>query len=258
MSRSDRRPRLGSTEWERAGGPPLSLGERLELLASAAVVLSSHFSQKWGFRRGAPVPRLDPSCWAPPDSALAHQAEALVQEACSPPVAHHCFRSYCFAVALHALDPERPPLDREALYVGAVLHDLGLEKDLAKPGEHCFTVGTAREARSLAARAGWDMARQDLLARVITSNLNPVIRLEEWGSEAYFMSVGGQVEVLAQEWKLNPENVAEILARHPRVGYREAMLPHIEAEERRHPRCRFACLEPVFTTLVRRSRFSAE
>ncbi len=48
-----------------------------------------------------------------------------------------------------------------------------------------------------------------------------------------------------------------MLARFPRSGLADAMLPHVRDEERRNPRCRFDCVDPLFSLMVRRSRFSS-
>ena len=129
---------------------------------------------------------------------------------------------------------------------------------MTRPGEHCFTVDSAREARRIAAAAGWDEVRQDRMALVVTSNLNPVVALEEFGAEAYFMSLGGRLEVRAQEWLLNPADIARLLARYSRDGFVADVLPHIDREQAQHPACRFACLSPMFPWLVRHSHFQAE
>jgi hypothetical protein len=63
---------------------------------------------------------------------------------------------------------------------------------------------------------GWDDARQNNVAVTITSNLNSFVPIDEFGLEAHFMRAGGLVEVIAQEWKISPENVTEILKRCPR------------------------------------------
>ena len=68
----------------------------------------------------------------------------------------------------------RQSIDREALYVAAVLHDVGLFQASPPASEHCFSVGSAREARRIARDAGWDEARQDRIAEAITTNLKPL------------------------------------------------------------------------------------
>ena len=149
-------------------------------------------------------------------------------------------------------------IDREALYVAALLHDVGLFQVSPPGAEHCFSVGSAREARRIAGCAGWDEARLTCVAEAITTNLNPFVPLDEFGPEAHFMSVGGLVEVIAQEWKVHPENLAEILALFPRDGFAEEAIRLVRQEMKQNPGGRFKCLNPLFPIMVRRSAFSGE
>lgn len=246
---------VGSTAWERAGGPPLSMAERLTLLRHASVVVAGDL-----FHRLLWIPRpprkIDLAAWAPPDSAAARQATGFLREGASAEVVSHSLRTWYFAGIQYELAASKPPLDREALYVAAVMHDACLTpRTPPPPHEHCFTVACAREARRIAAAAGWDEARLDRMALAITSNLNGSVPLEQFGAEAHFLTAGGEVEVLAQEWKVHPENLAEILHRHPRTHMAEDLLPRVAAEAKRNPGCRFDCLNPLFPFMVRRSSF---
>lgn len=248
------RPQVGSVAWERAGGPPLSFGERAAQLGRAARVLGGHLGGRLRSRL-APrrLPKVDLARCAPPDSSAAREAERHLREVSTVPMAHHCFRAYYFAAVLCELEGAAG-VDREALYVAAVMHDVGLGQP-RPPGEHCFTVACAREARRIAAAAGWDEARQDRMALAIVANVNGRVGRDQFSPEAYFFTVGGMVEVLAQGWKLHPDNLAEILARHPREGYTDDILAHLRREMALDPGGRFACLDPLFPALVRRAAF---
>jgi hypothetical protein len=72
------------------------------------------------------------------------------------------------------------------------------------------------------------------------------------------MRVGGLVEVIAQEWKVHPENLAEILERYPRDGFATEAIRLVGREVKQNPRGRFACLDPLFPMLVKHSAFSEE
>ena len=254
-------PRVGTVDWERAGGPPLSLPQRAGLLWGAGAMMISHFAQRGRWRLGrrrAVAPRVDLSRWAPPDTKAAREAEALLREMASPQMIDHSFRTYWFSCVAYEHAREKPPLDREALYVAALAHDVALFDPSPPEAERCFTVGCARRARQIATRAGWDGARQDRMAMAITANLNPAVPAKVYGAEAHFMSLGGRVEVLAEEWKVHPENLAEILSRHPRGGLAKDALVHVEQERKRHPGCRFAALHPLFGWMLARSHFTLD
>ena len=267
MAREGRRekPRVGSTEWERAGGPPLALGQRLSLLSGAGAVVAGDLGGRlwWIVRRRLRTsPRrpekVDLAALVPPDTRAAHEAEAYLREVSTLPMVNHCLRTYYFSAILYQVSGVKQSIDREALYVAALLHDVGLFQLSPPPGEHCFSVGSAREARRIAGCAGWDEARQDRMALAITTNLNAFVSLDEFGPEAHFMSVGGLVEVIAQERKVHPENLVELLRRFPRDGFAGEAIRLVRQEVRRNPGGRFACLNPLFPMMVRRSAFSGE
>lgn len=235
------------------------------MLGGAACLVALHYagSARHALARRGVLPkrrvaRVDLSAWTPPDSSAAREAERFLREVSSPEMVQHSFRTYYFSCAVYASRAERPPLDRETLFVAALLHDVGLFVREVPVGDHCFTVSSAREARRIAQRAGWDAAREDRMALAITTNLNPFVSAARYGSEAHFMRAGGLVEVLAQSWAVHPDTLAEILSRHPREGFAEDALSHVRSEVRRNPGCRFARLDPLFPFMVRRGGFDAQ
>ncbi|MFK7731657.1 MAG: HD domain-containing protein [Pseudomonadales bacterium] len=74
-----------------------------------------------------------PADWAIPDSELAVQAIETANALCPEFMIRHCFRSYCFGAILAARNGLN--LDRETLFVAAMLHDLGVSETHANdPG----------------------------------------------------------------------------------------------------------------------------
>ncbi len=257
---------VGTLEWERAGGPPLSFAQRLDVLGGACVVIIADLGprvrwllSRWGLLSAGKLPeKIDLAAWAPPDTRAALDATNCLHEVSSVPMINHSLRTYYFSGIMYELSGTKQSIDKEALYVAAVLHDVGLFQTSPPANEHCFSVGGAREARRIAKDAGWDDARQDAVAVAITTNLNPFVPLDEFGPEAHFMSVGGLVEVIAQEWKAHPENVRELLKRYPRDGFVEDTIRCVRREAKQNPGSRFACLNPLFTASVRLMKFSDE
>src|SRR5918994_1602494 len=66
-----------------------------------------------------------------PDSAAAAEAERLARAESSPMLYAHALRSYFYAALLAARDGMR--YDEELLYVGCVLHDIGLPPRFPAP-----------------------------------------------------------------------------------------------------------------------------
>ena len=259
---SVRLPAVGSLEWERLGGPPLSLSQRAQLLAGMAVVLGGDLAgrARWQLALwrllGNPYPqKIDLTSWAQPDTSAVRQAREFLREVASPQILHHSYRCYYFTAALCELGLAAGDVDPESLSVAVLLHDVGLFDAKPAPGDHCFTVASAREARRIAAGAGWDAARVDAVALAITANLNPFVNAEVYGPLAHIFRHGGLVDVLAQEWKLHPDNLAEILRQHPRDGFADDTANRIKREVGCHPGCRFACYGALFPAMVKLRRF---
>ena len=80
----------------------------------------------------------------PPVTALTAEVRRLLDQS-APVVAAHCERSYQFAAAFAATDGVE--LDDEVLYLGTVLHDIGLSP--AADGDERFEVRGANFVRAL-------------------------------------------------------------------------------------------------------------
>lgn len=257
---SSSRPVVGSLKWEELGGPPLSLPQRVGLLAGTAAVLLGDVGPRlrWSLSRPAAraawAPRkIDLRQLVPPQTDAIHAAEEHLRAVASPQMIDHSFRTYYFSAIRYELSPKPVPLDREELFVAALLHDTGLFDDHRRG---CFTVAGATLARQITDAAGWTRARQDSVALAITTNLNPYVSLDRYGPVAHYMREGGLVDVMAQEWALHPDNLGAVLADHPRDGFADETARLVRQEARRNPGCRFACFGPIFPTAVRRSTFS--
>ncbi len=252
-------PPVGSLEWERLGGPPLSVPQRLALLAGTGAVLLGDAAPRlrWALRRRIAAPRaprkIDLTQWAPPRTKAVRAAEERLRAVASPHIVDHSFRTYYFTAIRYELSGQPDALDRETLCVAALLHDTGLF-DPSRQG--CFTVAGARQAREITAAAGWATQRQDGVALAITTNLNPFVPAHRYGPVAHWLHAGGLVDVLAQQWALHPDNLDEILTRYPRDGFAEDTARLVKQEARRNPGCRFACFGPIFPTAVRWSTFT--
>ena len=112
---------------------------------------------------------------APPISAplgeLALHAHDLLHECCDPQVAAHCERSFQFA-ALVAAD-EGVDIDIEVLYIGTLLHDVGLARRFAGPAR--FEMRGANAARELLHDAGMDPVRAETVWDIIALHASTAI-----------------------------------------------------------------------------------
>lgn len=206
MQRPSSTARVGSLEWERLPGPPLSLAQKASVLGVAAVVVLANLAGRlgWQLRKRRLIParipaKVDLSRWVPPSTRAAREAEECLRDVAMPAMVNHSFRTYYFSAIAYELAGSRTPIDRETLYVAALLHDVGLFEPSPLVSEHYFTVAGARAARRITAGWGWEDARQDRVAVAIPSNLNAFVPVEPFGAEAHFMRVGGLV-VRGRPW----------------------------------------------------------
>jgi hypothetical protein len=99
-----------------------------------------------------------------PDSAAAADAEWLARAESSPMLYGHALRSYFFAALLAARDGM--DYDQELLYVGCVLHDIGLTPRFADP-IRAFEHVSADTCAELVERHGWAQPRRYRLHRAV-------------------------------------------------------------------------------------------
>src|SRR5208283_437179 len=115
-------------------GPPLSFGQRLRLLGGATAVLMADLGPRllWILRRsgllpaGKLPPKIDLAAWTPPDTRAAREAGNYLHEVSSVPFINHSLRTYYFSGIMYDLSGVKQSMDKEALYVAAMLHDVGL------------------------------------------------------------------------------------------------------------------------------------
>ena len=69
-----------------------------------------------------------------PTSSVAHAAAELARDASPPFLFNHGARTFAWAVLI--ADKDRIAYDRELLYIGAILHDIGLTPSF--DGPRCF------------------------------------------------------------------------------------------------------------------------
>ncbi|MBI3686932.1 MAG: HD domain-containing protein [Actinobacteria bacterium] len=173
----------------------------------------------------------------PPDTALAAAAEALLVESSPTPLVNHCRRTYVFGAAL--LERRGRSFDAEALYVAALLHDLGLTDrwdDGVTPFEQ---LGGRIAATELVARG----ARPEL-ATLVHDAIALHLELEvtkDHRPEVAGIGLGSAVDVLGLRLDQLPGPlVAEALERFPRLGVKAFLVEAISAQARVKPTSRIA------------------
>jgi hypothetical protein len=239
---------------ERTGGL-LTARERRTLLGPLASTLASNAAGRISMllrvnsgRRARVVMGRRP----PPDSALTRAASTLARRRLSPVLLNHSYRTYAFGAALGELADL--DVDRELLYAGALLHDVGLVTPVPQVD---FTRASARVAREVAEEVGLSTAATDTLRTAITLHHSPGVTRAR-GPVAYLLSAGAGLDVIGlRSWQLPPDVLAAVTSAHPRLGFKREFTAAFRAEAAHVPHGRAAFLRRygAFDLAVRAAPF---
>jgi len=108
---------------------------------------------------------------AAPATDAANRAAELLHSTCDPQLAGHCERSFQFAALVAAA--EGVDVDLEVVYIGTILHDIGLSPRFAGPGR--FEMRGANAVRALLRDDGMDAVRAESVWDVIALHASTAI-----------------------------------------------------------------------------------
>ncbi len=241
----------GTLAWARATGGALDRRARMELVRQAVVARLARLGP--GGRRAAGLDELRIELpEREPDSALCRDALELCREASSDALTGHCLRSWLFASLFAGRDGIA--YDEEIVYVACLLHDLGLTPAHWNEDARaqCFGVEGAFAAESFCGEHGVDADRSDRIAEAIVCHLNVRVPTE-CGVETSLVHDGVALDAVGQRVADLPRPaIAEVVARHPREGLAEELVPLTRRQARERPRSRMALFTKLgFQGLVR-------
>lgn len=174
-----------------------------------------------------------------PDSRLAVAATDLLVASSTATLVNHCFRTYHFGLALADQDGLTP--DRELLFIGAALHDLGLTERFDGPAP--FEEIGAEAAHALLLAEGADQARADLVAEAIRLHVL-VDTAKDSRPEVALVSIGAAVDVFGLRLgRIAPGLTQRIIKEHPRLGFNAAVTALVADQSARKPGSRLAQLD---------------
>lgn len=166
-----------------------------------------------------------------PESDISKAAALFLAEVAAPPMVHHCHRSFQFAALLGEKTGRRA--DTEALYIGALFHDLGL--DYATEGKDPFEVrgGIAAEEFLLARGASAQLAGSVRRAISLHTDLTSA---DHEQPEVALLHMGAMADVIGMRIGDIPVKTLElILEEHPRMGCKAHLTKLLSAEAARQP-----------------------
>lgn len=178
----------------------------------------------------------------PPETALAIAAHRLVTANCPAHVVAHCERSFRFAMLLTHADSI--DVDAEVLYIGVILHDLGLAPRFQ--GDARFEVGGANAARDWLLEHGMDAHRAEVVWDIVALHASSAIAQHK-SPETAVANSGISIDVRgAGVERLPVDEVRRVLDDFPRAGFPEAFHRTLVDEVRRNPNAtRLSWLEGI-------------
>jgi HD domain len=182
----------------------------------------------------------------PPSSVLGAEVGRLLEQHAHV-VRHHCERTYQFAAAFARADGVE--LDDEVLYLGTVLHDVGLTPG-GDPSAR-FEVRGANVVRTMLLDHGMESARVANVWDCIAMHASSALARHK-SPETRYSSRGISLDVRgAGAEGLEPEFVRTVLDRWPRHEFPALFSAVLQDEVRAHPdTTRMSWLESIATATV--------
>src|SRR5688572_1968347 len=166
-----------------------------------------------------------------PDTRVCEAAMELARAHSPQFLFNHVMRTFAFGRAAGALQGAR--YDEEMLFLGAVLHDLGLVEKFI--GEDRFEIDGADAAADFLSRQGYPDKKIAVIWDAIALHTTLSIPQRKQ-PEIALVQLGAGIDVGAVPRSLlTPESVELILGEYPRLGYKKAMLEAMGAVVRRKP-----------------------
>ncbi|TYB60171.1 cyanamide hydratase [Nonomuraea sp. PA05] len=167
-----------------------------------------------------------------PETPAAAAALSVARRFCSPALLNHCVRSY-FWGAMYAA-AHRIAHDDELYYVSALLHDIALTQTFDSHAVP-FEEAGGRLAWVFGTAAGWPVERAARAEEIITLHMRADVSAAD-DPEGHLLQVATSWEIVGRHAEQFPVDArAEILARHPRLGFGREFLACFEAQARRKP-----------------------
>jgi hypothetical protein len=202
-----------------------------------------------------------------PDSTLARGADELVRDALSRLLFDHSRRVFLWG----SLQGSKLGLDYdpELLYVGAMFHDLGLVEGHRSEHER-FEIDGANAARSFLERHG--LPEDDVMTVWESIALHTTPQVPRYKQpEVQLVTLGVEYDVLGLHFDdVSEEQRSEVLAAHPRTGFKDGIIEAFSAGMRDKPETAFGTmntdilvetvrgyLRPNFCDYIRGSRFKS-
>ncbi len=167
-----------------------------------------------------------------PDAALAREAARMCRAASPAYLFNHCMRTYLFGALAARRDGVK--YDRELLFVGSALHDLGLTQTYASKG-FPFEMDGADVAKAFMTAHGVADARAELVWNAIAMHDSPLCAHQP--AQVQLVGEGAGIDVFGRDLNsLDKADVDSVLNAFPRLGFKTAFANTLTDYCQRKPR----------------------
>jgi hypothetical protein len=166
-----------------------------------------------------------------PDSEICKKATQLTTEVSPSFLCNHCIRTFLFGDLLGQRDGLK--CDRELLYLGAVMHDLGLTERFV--GEQRFEVDGADAARAFVLKHSLSDEKAEIVWDAIALHTSLGIASHKQ-PEIALVHLGASADVMGMRIAdISPEIVEQVLEAYPRLGFNASMTELLVAQVKQKP-----------------------
>jgi hypothetical protein len=166
-----------------------------------------------------------------PDSEICKKATQLVTEVSPTSLCNHCIRTFLFGDLLGIRDGLK--CDRELLYLGAIMHDLGLTERF--DAQQRFEVNGADAARAFVLEHGLSDEKAEVVwdAIALHTSIGIAVRKQP---EIALVHLGATVDLLGMRISdIAPETVEQIVDAYPRLNFNQQITRLMVSQVKRKP-----------------------
>ena len=165
------------------------------------------------------------------DSEIARLATAFSRSAYPPYLFNHAVRTFLFASLVGGALGQK--FDEEVLYLGCILHDLGLTEKFQ--GESPFEIQGAETARRFLEEHGYAGEKLGVVWDGIAMHASPIGQFKQ--PEIALVGEGAGADVIAPDLsQIKKSDVEEIVKAFPRLKFKDAFVKTCADVTREHPR----------------------
>jgi hypothetical protein len=166
-----------------------------------------------------------------PDSEICKKATQLVKEVSPTSLCNHCIRTFLFGDLLGIRDGLK--CDRELLYLGAIMHDLGLTERF--DSEQRFEVNGADAAQAFVLEHGLSDEKAEIVwdAIALHTSIGIAVRKQP---EIALVHLGASADLIGMRISdITPETVEQIVDAYPRLGFNQQITQLMVSQVKRKP-----------------------